>query len=55
MEHRGPYPRSQDFSIIPILSRINSIPRTESYFFKIHSCDDGEITKKLLYILIVDI
>ena len=37
MKPGGSMPRSQGLLIIPILSRINPLPRIDTYFFKIHS------------------
>ena len=37
MKPEGSMPHSQGFSIIPILSRLNPIPRIDTYLFKVHS------------------
>ena len=37
MEPGGSVPHSQGLLIIPILSRINPIPRIYTYLFKMHS------------------
>ena len=37
MEPGGSVPHSQGLLIIPILSRINPIPRIYTYLFKVHS------------------
>jgi hypothetical protein len=36
MEPRGSVPQPQGLSNMPILSRINLIPRIDTYFFKVH-------------------
>ena len=37
MEYGGSMPHSQESPLIPTLSRINSIPRIDTYFFKVYS------------------
>ena len=44
MEPGGPMSRSQGLSKDPILSRINPIPRIDSYFFRIHSTSNNVLS-----------
>ena len=46
MEPGGSMPYSQGSPVIPILSRINPIPRIDTYFFKIHNYFHSERNNK---------